>query len=206
VSFTDADTGTVVGLNGTILRTTNGGVDWTNQSSGTTCGLLAVSFIDANTGIVVGLDGTILHTTNGGTTWTNQSSGTTNIFEGVCLTDANTGTAVGANGTILRTITGGVTTVKDNPVQILNQFALKQNYPNPFNPSTVITFTIPTAGNVTLTVYNSLGQEVATLINGYKKTQTYNLTFNGSDLASGVYIYTLKYDNNLVSKKMILMK
>jgi len=102
--------------------------------------------------------------------------------------------------------TGGSTLAIDDNAVRPERFQLQQNYPNPFNPSTVITFTIPKAGNVTLTVYNSVGQEVATLINGYKTAQTYNLTFSGSDLASGVYIYTLKYDNNLVSKKMILMK
>lgn len=103
--------------------------------------------------------------------------------------------------------TGSSTLAIDDNIAVRpEKFQLQQNYPNPFNPSTVITFTIPKAGNVTLTVYNSVGQEVATLINGYKTAQTYNLTFSGSDLASGVYIYTLKYDNNLVSRKMMLMK
>ena len=85
-------------------------------------------------------------------------------------------------------------------------FRLDQNYPNPFNPNTTINFTIAKAGNVTLKVYNALGQEVATLVNGFKQANTYNVTFNGSDLASGVYIYTLNYNNNVVTKKMILLK
>jgi hypothetical protein len=86
------------------------------------------------------------------------------------------------------------------------QFELTQNYPNPFNPTTAISFTLPEAGNVTLKVYNALGQEVATLVNGYKTAQKYNVTFDASRLASGVYIYTLKSDNFTQSKKMILMK
>jgi hypothetical protein len=78
VSFTDANTGTVVGdrgdgygdMNGgTILRTTNGGATWTEQSSGTTCRLFGVSFTDANTGTAVGRSGAILRTTSGGVTW-----------------------------------------------------------------------------------------------------------------------------------------
>jgi hypothetical protein len=85
-------------------------------------------------------------------------------------------------------------------------YLLQQNYPNPFNPTTVINFTIPKAGKVTLKVYNSLGQEVATLMNGFATAKTYDITFNGSNLASGVYFYTLKYDNKLESKKMVLMK
>ena len=66
VSFTDANNGTAVGYNGTILRTTNGGTNWTSQSSGTTNCLNGVSFTDANNGTAVGGYGTILRTTNGG--------------------------------------------------------------------------------------------------------------------------------------------
>ncbi|MGK9367808.1 T9SS type A sorting domain-containing protein [Melioribacter sp. Ez-97] len=86
------------------------------------------------------------------------------------------------------------------------QFELSQNYPNPFNPTTVITFTLPEPGNVTLKVYNTLGQEVATLVDGFKSAQKYQVTFDASNLASGVYIYTLQSDNFKVSKKMMLIK
>jgi photosystem II stability/assembly factor-like uncharacterized protein len=88
VSFTDANTGTVVGWNGTILHTTDGGTTWTPQSSGTTNRLYGVYFTDANTGTVVGSFGEILRTTNGGTTWTPQVSGKTAILYGVFFTDA----------------------------------------------------------------------------------------------------------------------
>jgi hypothetical protein len=86
------------------------------------------------------------------------------------------------------------------------QFQLQQNYPNPFNPTTVINFTVPKAGYVSLKVYNSLGQEVATLVDGYKAAQTYNVNFNASNLSSGVYLYSVKFDNQTLTKKMILMK
>jgi len=85
-------------------------------------------------------------------------------------------------------------------------FALSQNYPNPFNPSTVINFTIPKAGNVSLKVYNVLGQEVATLLDGFKTAQTYNVRFDAAGLSSGVYIYTLKTGDQSISKKMLLLK
>ena len=86
------------------------------------------------------------------------------------------------------------------------EFRLEQNYPNPFNPTTNISYSIPEAANVSLKVYNSLGQEVVTLVNGYQTAQSYNVAFNASDLASGVYFYTLKVDNFTQSKKMILIK
>jgi len=85
-------------------------------------------------------------------------------------------------------------------------YSLSQNYPNPFNPTTVINYTIPKAGNVSLKVYNLLGQEVATLVNGYQSAAKYQVSFNASKLASGVYLYTIKADNFIQTMKMILMK
>jgi hypothetical protein len=86
------------------------------------------------------------------------------------------------------------------------EFQLSQNYPNPFNPTTTINFNIPKSGNVTLKVYNSLGQEVATLVDGFMAAQSYSFEFNASRLASGVYFYTLNYANHAESMKMVLMK
>jgi len=88
------------------------------------------------------------------------------------------------------------------------KFALRQNYPNPFNPTTNINFTLPEPGNVTLKVYNMLGQEVATLINNEYRgaNATHSILFDASRLSSGVYFYTLTYGNKTVSKKMVLMK
>jgi hypothetical protein len=103
------------------------------------------------------------------------------------------------NGTVP---TSGVAPIKGVPTS----FEVSQNYPNPFNPTTMISFTLPHAGNVSLRVYNVLGQEVATLVNGFKQAQTYNVEFNASHLASGVYFYTVTFDNHSVSKKMVLMK
>jgi photosystem II stability/assembly factor-like uncharacterized protein len=107
VFFTDRNTGTAVGKNGTILRTTDGGARWVEQTSGTTSDLYSVFFTDRNTGTAVGKNGTILRTTDGGARWVEQTSGTENDLLGVYFTDAKTGTAVGKNGTILRTTDGG---------------------------------------------------------------------------------------------------
>jgi len=74
VSFTDVNNGTAIGENGTIIRTTNGGTNWTLQLSGTTNWLGSVYFTDSNNGIAVGENGTILRTTNGGVTFINQIS------------------------------------------------------------------------------------------------------------------------------------
>jgi len=107
VSFTDANTGTAVGGGGTILRTTDGGTNWTPQTSGTTNILYGVFFNDPSTGTAVGGGGTILRTINGGADWNAQTSGTTDTLRGVSFTDAINGTAVGGDGTILHTTNGG---------------------------------------------------------------------------------------------------
>ncbi len=85
-------------------------------------------------------------------------------------------------------------------------FELTQNYPNPFNPTTNIKFSIPNSSFVTLKVYDLIGREVATLLNEEKQAGSYNVDFNASKLASGMYIYTLNAGNFTSSKKMMLMK
>jgi hypothetical protein len=87
-----------------------------------------------------------------------------------------------------------------------NQFELYQNYPNPFNPSTIISFGIPVSAQVTLKVYNSLGEEVAELVNDYMGAGTYTYNFDASKLPSGNYVYTLQTGDQLISKKMTLIK
>ncbi len=99
-----------------------------------------------------------------------------------------------------------VVTAVNNQPNVAGTFKLDQNYPNPFNPSTVISFTIPKAGHVSLTVYNVLGEEVATLMNGMKPAQTYDVKFDGANLASGIYFYTLRFEDQVLSRKMVLVK
>jgi Secretion system C-terminal sorting domain len=85
-------------------------------------------------------------------------------------------------------------------------YALEQNYPNPFNPSTTIHYQIPNAGHVLLKVYDMLGREVATLVDGVKEVGFYSATFDGARLASGVYISRLTAGNYTKTMKMVLMK
>ena len=86
------------------------------------------------------------------------------------------------------------------------EYSLYQNYPNPFNPSTTIRFAIPKASNVSLTVYNVLGQKIDALLNKELSAGTYNIIFDASKFSSGIYFYTLKAGNYLLTKKMILLK
>jgi Secretion system C-terminal sorting domain len=100
-----------------------------------------------------------------------------------------------------------LTGIKDEPVNnIPNHFSLNQNYPNPFNPSTRISFNISRTGFTTLTVYNVLGEKVATLISGNLQAGYHVVNFNASNLSSGIYLYRLESGNSNSVKKMILMK
>jgi hypothetical protein len=85
-------------------------------------------------------------------------------------------------------------------------FALSQNYPNPFNPSTTISYSIPTSSNVRLIVYNTLGQAVKVLENGFKIAGNYSINFNAYGLPSGIYFYKLESGQFSQVKKMILVK
>lgn len=110
----------------------------------------------------------------------------------------------------------------DNPVSVNSQeerknipsgFKLKQNYPNPFNPTTVIKYSLPVDGLVSIKVFDIFGKEIADLVNEYKPAGEYSVSFNGSSLASGVYFYTIiatpndgQADNFRQVKKMLLQK
>jgi photosystem II stability/assembly factor-like uncharacterized protein len=85
-------------------------------------------------------------------------------------------------------------------------FNLEQNYPNPFNPTTKIKYSIPEAGNITLSVYNTVGQEVAILLNGHSEAGNFEVSFDASNLPSGVYLYKLQSANSVQTKKMMLLK
>ncbi|MCB2230819.1 T9SS type A sorting domain-containing protein [bacterium] len=92
------------------------------------------------------------------------------------------------------------------PTGLPTDFALAQNYPNPFNPSTVIEFSLPTAGRVSLSVYNILGQEVSRLVDRRMEAGIHQVTFDASDRPSGVYFYRLSHPDGSVTKKMTFVK
>jgi hypothetical protein len=101
----------------------------------------------------------------------------------------------------------GVPVGIENPnSQIPNVYALNQNYPNPFNPTTSISFALPKAGVVELKVYDILGKEVATLVNGFNQAGSHTVNFDASGLSSGIYFYTLKSADFTDTKKMVLVK
>ena len=101
---------------------------------------------------------------------------------------------------------GIISAVYRDPAVVPTSFELSQNYPNPFNPTTTIRYYVPKAGGVTLKVYNMLGQEVMTLVNGHQNAGAYVVVFDASRLSSGVYLYQMTSENFSSVKKMMLLK
>ncbi len=113
--------------------------------------------------------------------------------------------SVHASSAAIVKIMGTITSVYKEP-NLPEVFSLSQNYPNPFNPSTIINYSIPKGGFVSLKVYNILGQLVKTLYRGYQKAGSYKINFVASELLSGVYFYRLQMNSFAETRKMLLLK
>ena len=118
-------------------------------------------------------------------------AGTSSIIESGFLAD-----------TSLRPV---ITSVADR-TEIPKEYALQQNYPNPFNPSTTIRMELPHSSQVSLKVYNALGQEVATLVEEERMAGVYDVRFDAGGYASGMYVYRLRAGDVMLTKRMLLIK
>ena len=194
-----------------MYLSTNNGANWIhNNNNGITStewgiDVNCISIIDSN--IFVGTDayGGVFLSTNNGTNWAQRNYGmpspSVQSFA-ICGSDIFAGTSAGIWKRPLLEFTG----VSNNINTLPKNFTLSQNYPNPFNPGTVISYSLPSASNVKLTVFNTLGQKIKTLVSGYKPAGNYSINFNASDLPNGIYFYQLEAGQYSQIKKMILIK
>jgi len=199
-----------------ILRSENQGFVWTRQASPASGKLQAVCFAAPNSGVIVGTEGRILVSADTGSNWVQQSSGVSCSLNGVAFADPSHGIAVGDSGTVLIARSAVATSVESPGSAESSRvpgYRLEQNYPNPFNPVTKIEYTI--GGNreqgigvrdVSLIVYDVLGREVAVLVNETKTAGSYEVSLDGSRLASGIYIYRLTAGSYVQTMRMVLIK
>ncbi len=192
--------------NGTVIKTNAGDTLWTQQIiSGlpSSTSMYSLHFTGSSVGWVVCEGGYIANTQNGGVNWTLQTSGTTEHLYDITFVNSTLGFAVGNSGTVLSTSPfSGIRKISE----IVGDFKLEQNYPNPFNPITNVKFSIVKSGDVKLAVYDIQGREVQTLVNESLKPGTYEVSFDGSALNSGVYFYKLTSGNFSQTKKLLLVK
>jgi photosystem II stability/assembly factor-like uncharacterized protein len=204
---------TVSGTSGArIFKSTNIGYNWTDIT-GNLPNLVNASSILVNKSnenvIYVGSDFGVYVTTNGGVSWFNFSQGLPRV---ALIRDMEFSAgnqfiyaATHGRGVFKTNVAVGITPVSTN---IPDKFDLYQNYPNPFNPATKITFDIPAnvRGITKLVVYDIAGREVSLLVNRQLSPGSYEYSFDGSNLPSGVYFYRLQTDGYVKTKKMMLVK
>jgi hypothetical protein len=230
IQFTDINNGWAVGDSGKIIKTTDGGTNWTpvtntgiHPASKSKC----LYFLNADTGWIGTNDGIpnnnpariILYTTDGGSNWTKQSLPIAGAVFSIFFWDANNGwyageygDSLGSIGIIAHTTTGG-TGVARNPAEPFTGYSFKlgQNAPNPFHQSTMINYQLTKPGLVNLTVYNTAGQLVKTLVNAYCQPGNYSVNWDclGNDkhkVANGVYMVRMESDGRAVNNKMVVVR
>jgi photosystem II stability/assembly factor-like uncharacterized protein len=192
-----------------FYRSSNSGINWAKISIPVE--MNTVYFTSTNKGWLAGVNGMIYYTTNSGAGFNTQSSGTNVQLNRICMVNELTGWIVGNGGVILSTTNGGITGLVSISSELPSEFGLSQNYPNPFNPMTKLKFQIPKSGLAVLTVYDALGKVVQVLVNQQLSPGSYEVDFDGSNLPSGVYYYSLEASAPLggafsETKKMVLIK
>jgi len=145
--------------------------------------------------------------------WEKQISGEENLRFVSFITNqnGNFGWSVGENGSIQK-YEHEITHINiDKKAEIPNQFSLQQNYPNPFNPITTIQYSLTNGTNVTLNIFNTLGQTVKSINSGFQQAGSYQFVWDGTNnegdqINSGVYLYQIITDDFTVVKKMAFLK
>jgi hypothetical protein len=197
-----------------VFISSNSGVGWTAVDIGLTDPNVSAFGVSGTSLFAITYWDGLLLSTNEGTSWQAVNSGcyqwltsigmnNTYVFVGTGWTDMG---ALGGAGVWRRSYAEMLTTVHSSSGQLPLAFKLAQNYPNPFNPSTTITYELPRASHVSLSVYNMLGMEVATLVNAEKPAGIHTVQFDGSGLASGVYFYQVRAGQFVQTRNLVLVK
>ncbi len=196
-----------------VFRSTNLGVQWQNSDSGMTAPAV-YSFAYARNTIFAATYWGFFYSTDGGISWTDAYEGMYDVTHGLLdltlyalAVDSNFIYAGGfEKGVWKRPFSEFVTGLEERTNESVSNFRLFQNYPNPFNPSTMIRYGLPHKSAVQLTVYNALGQQVATLVQAEQEAGYYELKFGATELSSGVYFYRMQAGGYVATKKLLLIR
>jgi hypothetical protein len=191
---------------GGVYLSTNAGGNWTPVSSGLGSSIVRALAVNGST-LIAGTAAGIFLSGNNGTTWSPANDGLTSIsVYSLAIIGTNLFAGTFGGGVYRRPLSELTTGISVPATGSPDAFRLEQNYPNPFNPGTVIRYTLPARARVRLTVYNSLGQNVATLVDEETEPGVHDIRFDGSGLASGMYFYRLQAGSLVESKKLLLVR
>ncbi|MBM2840638.1 MAG: hypothetical protein HW412_1166 [Bacteroidetes bacterium] len=186
-----------------VHRSTDNGLTWQNVGWGPA----SVQAIALNSlgHVFAATDDGVYKSTDTGNTWTPVNGGLKNQNINAIAFDSDGYLFAGSNGAGIARSLLSTTDVSYDPVVPEGIFLL-QNYPNPFNPSTMIRYGLPQTSFVTLTVYNTLGQQVAQLVSEQQQAGYHEAVFRGDQLASGVYFYRIQAGDFVQTKKLLLLR
>jgi len=206
IFFINKDTGYVSGGGGSssIKITTDGGFNWVSSNNST--GGNDIFFINGSIGFDCDIFSTVEKTFDGGYNWFAQTV-PTGYYYSIRFTDTLRGWSGGTK--LIHTTDGGGPPVGINPISnnVPKDFTLSQNYPNPFNPSTVINYELRVTSYINIRVFDITGKFIVDLVNRKQNAGEYQVQFEGSELSSGVYFYSLFVNDKLIeTKRMVLLK
>jgi len=193
-------------VSGGIYHIVHTGAGWTLVDS-SLMGIQVHALVGTNSDFFAGTSKGVFHSTDHGSTWDNVSSGMADTVV-TSLTIAEGYLFAATSSGIWRRPLSELTAVDIGVFSgsLLRGFRLDQNYPNPFNPSTTIRYGLPVKSHVTLTVFNTLGQEVATLVQGEKEAGYHEVKFEAYGLSSGVYFYRLIAGNFVHTRGLLVIR
>lgn len=203
----------IVGNDGRVFYSADFGSNWELRDTIHNTGqaqIYCVRFSSQNIGWAGGSYGNLSKTNDGGFNWfPEQTNGDQRYFGSLWFYNDSIGWGVGGAGKIFHTTTGGQTLVNisSSNQSIVNTYELYQNYPNPFNPKTNIKFdVIGFNTHIQLKIFNTLGEEIETLVDKKMSLGNYTVEFDAKNLPSGIYYYSFITDDYVETKKMVLVK
>ena len=188
-----------------VFHSTNYGTNWTAINLGLTDSAVTC-FAVSGSNVFAGTAHGVFLTTNNGVNWTEVNTDLTDSSIPALTVSDSFVFAGTASGVWKRPLSEMITDVQPSSRELPTPYKMSQNYPNPFNPTTTINYQLPTQVHVTFKLFDVLGREVATLVNGVEEAGYKSVNFDASKLPSGVYFYRLQAGSFVRTNKMLLIK
>jgi hypothetical protein len=190
-----------------VFRSTDNGSSWMPATSGMSVGYVG-HLVTKGSNVFAATSHGVYLSTDHGSSWKSVTLGLYGWVStlGISGTTLFASASTGGYSLWKRPLSQMITTVEPTLSEAPRDFVLEQNYPNPFNPTTTIRYALPERSHVTLTVFNTLGQRIATLVNSDIDAAYHSVQFDAAGLASGVYFYRLSAGSYVDTKQLLLVR